>query len=98
VAELLILEFEAPEAVSYYKAVNERLGLAGDGSGDWPPVNHHLAGESGNKLVVVEVWESKADQEEFMNGRLGAALAEAKVPAPTRVEWFTLAGEHHSHG
>jgi hypothetical protein len=34
---------------------------------------------------VSEIWESKSAQEGFMAGRLGAALADADVPAPTRV-------------
>ncbi len=68
------------------------------GSGDWPaPLTSHVAGESGDKLIVVEVWESQAVQEAFMQSRLGPALQEANVPPPTRVEWFALAGEMHRH-
>jgi hypothetical protein len=95
-AELLVLEFSAPEAVSIYTNVNRVLGLdASNGSGDWPtPLLHHVAGESGDKLIIVEVWESRAEQEEFM-GRLGAAMQEANVPPPLRVEWFNLAGQMH---
>lgn len=92
-AEVLLLEFNAPEAVSLYRAVNRALGVdPSDGSGDWPAAMAvHVAGESGDKLVVCEVWDSKADQEKFME-RLGAALAEANVPPPSRVDWFNLAG------
>ena len=95
-AELVVLEFSAPDAVSIYTNVNRALGVdPSTGAGDWPaPMLHHLAGESGDKLIVVEVWESKADQEEFM-GRLGAAFQEANVPPPSRVEWFNLAGQNH---
>jgi quinol monooxygenase YgiN len=57
----------------------------------------HVAGEAGDKLIVVEVWESRAVQEEFMQSRLGPAFQEANVPQPTRVEWFTKAGEMHRH-
>ena len=95
-ADLVVLEFSAPEAVNLYTNVNRILGVdPSDGSGDWPtPLVHHVAGELGDKLIVVEVWESKADQEEFM-GRLGAAFHEANVPAPVRVEWFNVAGQMH---
>lgn len=95
-AELLVLEFSAPDAVKIYTNVNRILGVdSSTGSGDWPePLLHHVAGESGDKLIVVEVWESKADQEEFM-GRLGATFQEAHVPPPARVEWFNLAGQMH---
>ena len=36
-------------------------------------------------LWVTEVWESKADQEAFMASRLGAALGEVGVPAPSQI-------------
>jgi hypothetical protein len=34
---------------------------------------------------LYEVWESKAKQEAFMSSRLGRALGEVGVPAPTQV-------------
>jgi hypothetical protein len=49
----------------------------------------HVAGQSGDNLVVVEVWESQAAQGEFMAARLGPALGQANAPQPSRVEWFT---------
>lgn len=95
--ELLVLEFTAPEAVEIYRTVNRDLGLE-SGDGDWPaPMASHVAGESGDKLIVVEVWDSKEDQEEFMKSRLGPALQQANAPAPTRVEWFAHVGEMHRH-
>jgi hypothetical protein len=45
----------------------------------------------------MEVWESRAAQEQFMQSRLGPAFHEANVPQPTRVEWFSQAGEMHRH-
>jgi len=39
---------------------------------------------------VFEIWESQKAQEEFM-GRLGPALAQVGLSAPTRVEWIELA-------
>jgi hypothetical protein len=56
----------------------------------------HIAGEAGDKLIVVEAWESQADQERFMASKLGPAFHEAKVPAPTRVEWFSGVMNVHS--
>ena len=95
-AEVVVIEFTSPEAGKLYNSVNRMLNVdASDGSGDWPaPLIHHVAAESGDKLIVVEVWESKADQEQFMT-RLGAAFQEANVPQPSRVEWFNLAGQRH---
>lgn len=97
--EVLVLEFSAPQAVEIYRKVGGILGVdPSTGSGDWPsPLMTHIAGESGDKLIVVEVWESKAAQEEFMNTRLAPAFQEANVPQPTRVEWFAHAGEMHHH-
>ena len=98
-SEVVVIEFDAPEALAIYNAVNRLLGVdPSSGSGDWPaPLTSHVAGESGDKLIVVEVWESRTVREEFMRSRLGPAFQEANVPQPTRVEWFTLAGEMHRH-
>jgi hypothetical protein len=98
-SEVVVIEFDAPGAVEVYNSVNRVLGIDTEsGSGDWPaPLISHVAGESGDKLIVVEVWESRADQERFMQSRLGPAFHEAKVPQPTRVEWFAKAGEMHRH-
>lgn len=89
--ELLVLEFSAPDAAGLYRSVNRLLGW-GDAPapGDLPAgMVSHVAGQSGDKLVVVEVWESQAAQGEFMASQLGPALGEAEAPQPSRVEWFT---------
>ena len=38
------------------------------------------------RFVVFEIWESRAQQEAFMNDRLGPALAEAGAPQPSGTE------------
>jgi hypothetical protein len=90
-ADLVVLEFSAPNAVNIYRSVNKLLGWDGVPAPEDLPTGmiSHVAGESGDKLVVVEVWESQAAQGEFMNSQLGPAFAEANVPQPSRVEWFT---------
>jgi|ERR1022692_5026741 hypothetical protein len=97
-AEVLILEFESPEAAELYQSVNRVLGVdATAGTGDWPaPLVMHLAGSSEGKLLVAEIWESKEAHEQFME-RLGAAFQELNVPPPSRMEWFDLAGSYHRH-
>lgn len=97
--DVLILEFETPEAVVLYGKVAHILNVdPSTGTGDWPsPLLHHVAGESDDKLIVVEVWESRAVQETFMEKDLGPVFETAKVPHPTRVEWFAHAGEMHRH-
>lgn len=48
-ADVLLLEFTAPEAVAIYRSVSRLLGVdPSTGSGDWPPpLVTHVAGESG---------------------------------------------------
>jgi len=98
-AEMVVIEFSAPNAVTIYNEVNRILGWEGTPSSErWPTgLLSHAAGESGEKLIVVEVWESKEAQEEFMTSQLGPAFAEAKVPEPTRVEWFSNVADVHTH-
>src|SRR3954447_26411180 len=91
-ADALIYEFKDVES-KQYDAVNEKLGLdPRTGSGDWPTgLLSHVAGSADDgTFVVSEVWTSRQAQDEFMNARLGAALADVAVPAPTRVLWVSL--------
>jgi hypothetical protein len=91
-SDALMLEFQGVTA-DQYNAVNTNLGIDPEtGEGDWPAGLHSHVGaiDANGNLVVMEVWESKATQEEFMNSRLGEALGKAGVPEPTRAEWLTL--------
>ncbi len=72
----------------HYWAVNDKLGLPHSdwAEGDVPEgLLHHVAGPTPGGWVVMETWDSKADQEAFMGTRLGAALAAAGVPMPAQV-------------
>ena len=82
----IVLRFEGVGEDKYW-AVNEKLGIAPDGSGDWPEgILSHTGGPTeGGGWVVAEVWKSKSNQEAFMAGRLGAALGEVGVPAPVQI-------------
>jgi len=97
-ADALILEFDGIGPAEYH-AVSAKLGLD---DAHWTQsaapagLLSHAAGAKPGGFVVLEVWESKADQEKFMNERLGKALQEGGVTsAPSRVEW--LAVEHYEH-
>jgi len=94
--EVVVIEFDAPDAIEIYRSVSRELGIdPATGSGDWPaPLSNHVAAASDNKLIVMEIWDSQADQERFME-QLGAAFKAANVPPPTSVEWFVLAGAMH---
>jgi len=90
-ADVIIIEVDCDPAL--YPKVNEILGLdPGAGTGDWPKglISHLGAGGDGT-VCVVEVWESRADQEAWM-GTLGPALAKAGVAEPRRMEWLSLLG------
>jgi hypothetical protein len=81
----LTLVFENVNEDQYW-AVNEKLGIGRNGKGDYPKgLVSHIGGPTATGWAVMEVWESKAAQEEFMASRLGAALGAAGVPAPAQL-------------
>jgi hypothetical protein len=96
VAELIVLEFEGVDQKDYDK-VNSLLGIDYvTGAGDWPAgLLTHSAGRTEKGWMVVEVWESRAAQDNFMQSRLGAALQQGGVDRPpTRAEWTSLHTHH----
>ncbi len=82
----IAIVFESVNEDQYW-AVNDKLGIKRDGSGDWPDgIVTHVGGPTATGgWVVMETWESKGHQERFMAGRLGAALAAVGVPDPVQV-------------
>lgn len=95
-AELLILEFDGVDESDYAK-VNAQLGLDPQtGAGEWPAgLVTHLTGlrEDGGGYVV-EVWESQEAQAQFMQSRLGPAMAAGGVSGIPKVTWARLIGQH----
>ena len=96
-AEVVVIEFSAPGAGGIYARVNRILGWDGAPGPEVAPEGliSSIAGQSGDKLIVVEAWESRQHQEKFMRSQLGAALAEAGAAHPSRVEWFTGVVDFH---
>ncbi len=90
----IVLEFTADVGKKQYDAVNEKLGLdMAAGTGDWPEgLRSHAGGTTPTGFVVYEVWDSKAQQEAWMGGRLGAALGAVGVPQPARVTEVDITG------
>ena len=90
----IVLEFGKDVTKQQYDAVNERLGLnPASGSGDWPKgLKSHAGGTTPEGFCVFEVWDSKATQEAWMGGTLGAALGAIGVSAPTRVTELDITG------
>ncbi len=98
-AEVVVIEFSSPNAVEIYNSVNKELGWHGvPDEAAWPAgMLSHVAAEKGDKLIVVEVWESQAAQEEFMHSKLGPAFGAVGAPQPARVEWFNKVMDAHTH-
>ena len=92
-SDALLLEFSGVSADKYAE-VNGILGLDPDsGTGDWPDgMVSHTGASSGDGVLVFEVWESRDAQEAFMSSRRGPALEQAGLPAPQRIEWFSVLG------
>jgi hypothetical protein len=90
----IVLEFGGDVTKEQYDAVNEKLGIdMANGSGDWPKgLKSHAGGTTPGGFCVFEVWDSKAEQEAWMGGRLGGALGAVGVSAPTRVTELDITG------
>ena len=81
----IVLVFEGVNE-DHYWAVNDKLGIAADGTGNWPQgLLAHAGGPTNDGWMVLERWVSSQAQQEFMSTRLGAALQAVGVPAPTHV-------------
>lgn len=99
-AEALILEFDGVGA-EHYEQVNGHLGVdMQSGEGDWPQgLLVHTAATKPGGLVVYEIWASQADQERFMNERLGKALQAGGIEGPpSRAEWLGHLSHHDLEG
>ncbi len=91
-AEGLLLGFDGIGEAEYW-AVNDKLGINMEtGAGEWPPglLMHTAAVTGTGSFAVAEVWRSRADQEAFMHGRLGEALAAAGVTVVPTIRWIDL--------
>jgi hypothetical protein len=94
--ELLVLEFDGV-GESQYNEVNTELGIdQATGQGNWPPglITHIGAVAEGGNLIVVEVWQSRQAQEDFMSSRLGSALAAGGISSVPKVTWANLISQN----
>src|SRR3954470_8267368 len=95
-ADALILELDGVGAEEYER-VNGHLGIdMQSGEGNWPEgLLMHTAATKPGGLVIYEIWASQADQERFMEGRLGRALQEGGIEEPpSRMEWLGHLNHH----
>jgi hypothetical protein len=94
--EALILEFTSVDP-SDYAAVNAELGIdMTTGAGEWPRglISHAAGLGDDGTFVVTEVWASRADQQAFLESRLGQALAAGGVTAMPSIRWIPLVAYH----
>ena len=54
----------------------------------------HVAGATADGICVVDVWQSRADFDRFMQERLGEQLGRAGIQQPQIVEFEVHASEH----
>jgi hypothetical protein len=54
----------------------------------------HVAGATADGICVVDVWQSRADFDRFMQDRLGEAIGRAGFAQPQIVEFEVHASEH----
>jgi hypothetical protein len=96
-AASVMLEFDGV-TLKEYNAVNAALGIdPATGEGDWPDglLTHSAGINDDGHLVVLEVWDTPEHQARFMEGRLGAALAQGGVTEPpVSVTWIELTAHH----
>jgi hypothetical protein len=54
----------------------------------------HVAGATGDGIRVVDIWESRADFDRFVQERLGEQMARAGLPQPQIAEFEVHSSEH----
>jgi len=81
-AVCLIMQFTGVDA-GKYEEVMEELGLRG-ANPDWPSsIISHVAGFDSDGMYVVDIWESQADFDAFVESRLQPAFqAVGGLPMP----------------
>jgi hypothetical protein len=91
-SDVLIVEVHGAKPEKYDE-VNGYLGFdPRTGSGDWPDGmrSHVAAATAGGDLVVIEVWDSREQQQQFLESHLGPALGKAGITKPDRMEWLDI--------
>ncbi|WP_042380438.1 hypothetical protein [Streptacidiphilus melanogenes] len=75
-----------------YMAVLDALGMSVGDPGERPKgAVSHVAGADEHGLHVIDVWESRADFDAFMQASLAPALAKAGVTGQPQVDHFEVA-------
>jgi hypothetical protein len=56
----------------------------------------HVAGATADGVCVVDVWDSRADFDRFMQGELGAEIGRVGLPEPQIVEFEVHVSEQRA--
>jgi hypothetical protein len=93
----LLIEFDATgiDGKALYEAVVEELGLGTSGLAVGA-ISHTAVMSETSVLTVFELWETREDQEVFMQLQLMPALQKHGAPAPSRVEWLDVYAHNHT--
>jgi hypothetical protein len=75
-----------------YEAIGSRLNIDPDTGAGWPAgLLSHAAGPTDDgRWAIMEVWESREAQQQFMQERLGRAIQESGVTAVPQTTWVEL--------
>ena len=68
--------------------IEQYEGISAQVSMEKPQGAHvHIAGKGDRGLQVIEVWDSQADIDRYMEAGLGKAMEAAQLPEPTVTEF-----------
>lgn len=88
-AVCLMMQFRGIDPPKY-ETVLERLGLTG-ANPDWAPgFVSHVMGFEGDTAHVVDVWESRADFDQFVKDRLRPAFDSLGISAEPQIKSFEV--------
>lgn len=88
-AVCLVMNFAGIDAKKY-DALLEHMRKSGSGPEDAPGFISHVVGFMGDNCHVVDLWESQADFERFVEERLRPAFDKLGVSAEARVNGFEV--------
>jgi hypothetical protein len=84
------IQFDFPGGtLEQYDRVARKLGYRSGGAGPAGSLFHWIA-KTGDGIRVTEVWESRAQSEQFFKEQIGPATAEVGVPGPPQVTFFEV--------
>lgn len=78
-AIMMILDWEGVTPEQYAK-INDVMGIHSDADAPDGLISHAVGIDDGGELTIVDLWESEQQLGQFVETRLGPALAQAGIP------------------